>query len=212
LCGKFLYDTIINFNEELPRDALRYAEDQSIFCDLAIVLGTSMRVSPACELPLMKRPEGKLVICNLQKTPYDLKADIRLHTTTDNFMRILMKHLDLKIPDFVFEFNFQVNIDKESRLISVRNCSTNLKLLVQSCIVIDSEGKCLQAGPKECFKAKYSSIDNKKGVELKLEFNFLYPLERSLQLFCSSVIYFKLNMTKLAENLSTALEMKIEKI
>jgi len=171
-----------------------------------------MRVTPACELPLKKRPEGKLVICNLQKTPYDVKADIRLHTTTDNLMRLLMERLGLTIPDFVFEFSLQVNVDKDSRLIAVRNCSTNLKLLIKGCMLLDSDGKCVQMGPKECFKAKFSSIDNKKGAEMRFEFNFLYPLEKSLQVFGSCLIFFKVNMTSLAQNSADALEFKIEKI
>lgn len=170
-----------------------------------------MRVEPACELPMMKRPEGKLVICNLQNTLYDNKADIRLHTTTDNLMQLLMESLGLIIPPFIYEYDFQVNIDKETKLIAIRNCSTNLKLLLKCCTAIDSENKPIQVGPKECFKAKLSSI-NKKGVELNLDFNFLYPLEKTIQVYRTSVVYFKLNMTSLKENLIDALEFNIVEI
>jgi NAD+-dependent protein deacetylase sirtuin 6 len=38
--------------------------------DLALVMGTSMKVSPACNMPAkaLKNDGGKLVICNLQLT------------------------------------------------------------------------------------------------------------------------------------------------
>ncbi len=57
-CKQGLHDTIINFGENLAIDELRKAQENSTKCDLAIVLGTSMRVTPAAELPLMKQKDG----------------------------------------------------------------------------------------------------------------------------------------------------------
>ncbi len=47
--------------------------------DLAIVLGSSMRVSPSCNIPrkALDTPGGKLIVINLQKTPFE--DEIWLH-------------------------------------------------------------------------------------------------------------------------------------
>jgi NAD-dependent SIR2 family protein deacetylase len=42
-CDSELYDSIINFREDLPEEELNNAEKESKRCDLAIVLGTSLR-------------------------------------------------------------------------------------------------------------------------------------------------------------------------
>lgn len=60
-CNLNLHDTIINFGENLPIDELKKGQEHSIQSDLALVLGTSMRVTPAAELPLLKQKHGKLV-------------------------------------------------------------------------------------------------------------------------------------------------------
>ena len=63
-------DSIINFGENLPEKELSNAIRESNAADLTIVLGTSMRVRPACELPTYCKKSGrKMIIVNLQKTP-----------------------------------------------------------------------------------------------------------------------------------------------
>lgn len=62
-----------------------------------IVLGSSLTVSPACDLPLYAKD---LVIVNLQHTQHDEKASIRIFAKTDLVMELLMKELGLTIPDF----------------------------------------------------------------------------------------------------------------
>jgi len=67
-------------------------------------MGTSMRVSPACDLPLMGRKkwkdQHKLVIVNLQKTPYDDKCALRIFAKVDEVMQLLLNELNLEIPSF----------------------------------------------------------------------------------------------------------------
>ena len=105
-CGGDLYDSIINFGESLPQTELENAEQDSKKCDLAIVLGTSMRVSPACELPMMRIKSTALAIVNLQDTPYDHKCEVRIHAKIDKVMELLMHELGIDIPDFIYEFSF----------------------------------------------------------------------------------------------------------
>lgn len=67
--------------------------------DVAFCLGTSLRVRPASEMPLeVSKSGGKLVIVNLQKTPKDQKASIKIHEKCDVVMKDLMKGLGISIP------------------------------------------------------------------------------------------------------------------
>ena len=69
--------------------------DESQAADLHIVLGSSLRVSPACDLPRMtsEKPGGRLVICNLQKTPLDGRAALVIHARVDEMLQLLMQEL-----------------------------------------------------------------------------------------------------------------------
>jgi len=69
--NNILVDNIVNFGESLPEHEFNKAISYSKDATLALVLGTSMKVSPACNLPeaVYKKPNGKLVIVNLQRTP-----------------------------------------------------------------------------------------------------------------------------------------------
>lgn len=100
-CGVELCDTIIHFGEDLPRNELDKAHKQATASDLSIVLGTSMRVHPACDLPLIpvRAKKGKLVIINLQKTHYDHEAALRIWAPCDIVMQMLMQELNVPIPD-----------------------------------------------------------------------------------------------------------------
>jgi NAD-dependent SIR2 family protein deacetylase len=47
--------------------------------ELAIVLGSSLKVGPACDMPVkVAKNGGKLVIINLQHTPFDSRAALVL--------------------------------------------------------------------------------------------------------------------------------------
>jgi len=100
-CGSHLIDSIINFGENLPQNELEKAAFEANKSDLSLVLGTSMRVSPANKFPLQAVANGgKMVIVNLQKTPYDRKAHLVIHERTDKVMQMLMEELGLTIPEY----------------------------------------------------------------------------------------------------------------
>jgi len=102
-CSIPLRYTTVAFGQSLPDLSLARAEAQSEKADLAVCLGTSMRVRPACDLPILGRQTSKshkLVIVNLQETPYDNKCAIRIFARVDNVLELLMKHLELDIPDY----------------------------------------------------------------------------------------------------------------
>ena len=69
-CGGMLYDSVINFGEDLKPAILNGGWEAGVNADLMLSLGSSLRVTPACDIPLeMVENGGKLVIVNLQKTP-----------------------------------------------------------------------------------------------------------------------------------------------
>ena len=65
-CGGELKDTIINFGESLDGEILQKGFMYGALSDLHVMMGSSMRVSPANQMPLMsKMGGGKLVMINL---------------------------------------------------------------------------------------------------------------------------------------------------
>lgn len=128
-CGEPLYDSIINFSESLPEQELMNARANSLKCDLAVVLGTSMRVTPACELPMLN-PKSTMVIGNLQKTPYDDRARLVMHVPTDRLLSLLMQELGIEIPDYIFEFSFEVRVDAAAKTVEVGGFTRNVSELI----------------------------------------------------------------------------------
>jgi len=69
--------------------------------DLHLAIGSSLRVSPANDMPrLTAEKGGKLVIVNLQKTPLDYAASLVIHGKCDDVLRLVMKKLQLEIPEW----------------------------------------------------------------------------------------------------------------
>jgi NAD-dependent deacetylase len=63
---------IVLFEELLPYTAWKGSVDAMQHCDLLLVLGSSLVIYPAAELPSMALSSGaRIVIVNLQDTPYD---------------------------------------------------------------------------------------------------------------------------------------------
>jgi hypothetical protein len=62
-----------------------------------------MNVQPAASIPplSLRNPNGQVVIVNLQRTPYDHLATIRVFGKCDEFMRLVMQ--ELEIGDFDHE-------------------------------------------------------------------------------------------------------------
>jgi NAD-dependent deacetylase len=78
-CGSVLKPAITFFGETLPMNARREAEEEAQSADLMLVLGTSLSVFPAADLPrTVIRRGGKIVIVNDTVTHLDGNASLRL--------------------------------------------------------------------------------------------------------------------------------------
>jgi NAD-dependent deacetylase len=87
-CGGIVKTAVISFGQALPRDAWRRAEDETRAADLFLVLGSSLTVRPAAELPRMAWEAGvPLVIVNRDPTPLDSLAGLVLREEIGPLMR-----------------------------------------------------------------------------------------------------------------------------
>ncbi|VVC36565.1 Hypothetical protein CINCED_3A024486 [Cinara cedri] len=101
LCRGILHDTILDWEHRLPYNELQMAELHSNNADLCICLGTSLQIQPINLVPFKaKKNKGKVVICNLQKTMCDRKADLVIHTYVDDMMKSLMGILGVEIENY----------------------------------------------------------------------------------------------------------------
>jgi len=55
-----------------------------------------------------KKTDGKLVICNLQKTPLDNTAALKIYAKCDDVMRAVMQRLNMAIPPFILSRRVKV--------------------------------------------------------------------------------------------------------
>ncbi len=92
-CGGILKPNVIMFGEMLPVDILLEAERQARKCDVMLVAGSSLEVTPASDLPFMARQHGaQLIIVNYQPTPADGEASVVIH---DDVAQILPRMASL---------------------------------------------------------------------------------------------------------------------
>jgi NAD-dependent deacetylase len=79
-CDGIVKTATISFGQAMPEIQMARARDETLACDLLIVLGSSLVVYPAAGFPGMaKRKGAKLVIVNRDPTDQDDSADMVVH-------------------------------------------------------------------------------------------------------------------------------------
>jgi len=106
-CRGKLRDFVLDWEDNLPDDDLTISDTHSMQADLSIVMGSTLQIIPAGNMPLyaQKYQHGRTVICNLQPTKHYAKADLNIHTYVDDIMDKLFNRLGLTIP------HYQSNLD-----------------------------------------------------------------------------------------------------
>jgi len=79
-CGGIVKTATISFGQALKPEVIERARDETIACDLFIVLGSSLVVYPAAGFPLLAAQSGAaLAIINREATEQDEYADLVIH-------------------------------------------------------------------------------------------------------------------------------------
>ncbi|KAK2604083.1 hypothetical protein N8I77_007041 [Diaporthe amygdali] len=117
ICGGILLDSIINFGEPLPEADLQRAFDNAEKADVFLVLGSSLTVTPANEIPEIpgRKRAPSLAICNLQKTPLDGLADLRVFSKSDDLIVRVMNQLEIPIPQFILRRSLIIRNGQNAR-------------------------------------------------------------------------------------------------
>jgi len=79
-CGGILKPNLILFGEQLPMDIVIQAGQLIDDCDVMLVIGSSLTISPACDLPIQARHAGaSIIVVNFEPTPVDYLAEAVIH-------------------------------------------------------------------------------------------------------------------------------------
>mmetsp|Transcript_148207 Transcript_148207/g.261384 ORF Transcript_148207/g.261384 Transcript_148207/m.261384 type:complete len:366 (+) Transcript_148207:82-1179(+) len=198
-CEGSLRNTIVNFGEQLPEQHLSLAMCHASKADLAIVLGSSMTVRPACDMPaIVAQRGGKLAIINLQSTPLDHLADLRISADSDTVMDKVMNELELPVPVFdESAFKACIAEDRHGKEVTVGHSST-ASSHGQSRIFVTSPG---MNGEDVVYHVEFTTVDGQSTdvrrapfevfavdgpVHIRVHFldQALAPVEVTLELSC----------------------------
>lgn len=85
--GSVIKPDIILFGEQLPRQTVQQAQKTIIQADLLLVVGSSLRVAPASEVPFTAIQYGaKVIIINYEPTPADATAAVVIHADVNEIL------------------------------------------------------------------------------------------------------------------------------
>jgi NAD-dependent deacetylase len=97
-CGGMLKPDVVFFGEALPQDVIANAVNHARNCDLLIVIGSSLVVSPASYIPAYATEAGaKLVIINMTSTTYDHIAAVVIHEKAGIIIQRILENVKMKI-------------------------------------------------------------------------------------------------------------------
>jgi NAD-dependent SIR2 family protein deacetylase len=93
-CGGPLVSSVVDFGQSLPQRDLALSFEHSRNCDLLVVVGSSLVVTPAAQMPQEALKAGaRLVILNAGDTPYDKQAHLRFYEKIGDVLPAAVKRL-----------------------------------------------------------------------------------------------------------------------
>lgn len=174
-CRGDLFDSIINFGESLPEKELDESFDHAKDADLCLAMGSSLRVTPAANIPeLVGKRKKNLVIVNLQKTPLDHLASLRVNALCDIFIEKVMEKLGLIIPDFVLTRRLRVTrttINKKEGLFFQGIDKDNCPYTIYKSVTVENN-KIEKMLEKEPFFYSDPGLNFEKNAALNVTLNF----------------------------------------
>ncbi|MBW2147795.1 MAG: NAD-dependent deacylase [Deltaproteobacteria bacterium] len=101
-CGGILKPNAVFFGEPLPVHAFMKAHEKSCRCDLFVVIGSSLVVYPAAEMPRYAKSNGaKLMIINLSDTDQDYLADMSIKGSAGEVMPRIINAVEKRMKSAV---------------------------------------------------------------------------------------------------------------
>ena len=89
-CGSILKPDIILYEEQLPTETWRKAEEACKRCDLMWIIGTSLEVMPSAKLPMQALDHGAhLIIVNRAETFMDVRAEVVIRADVAEILPII---------------------------------------------------------------------------------------------------------------------------
>ena len=96
-CGNILRPDVVWFGEPLPQDVWKQAMIYSNQCDLMVIAGTSLVVSPANTLPLYAKQNNAILMeVNPQQTEMSSEMDVIVRNTSANALPELVSMFQKK--------------------------------------------------------------------------------------------------------------------
>ncbi|HEY8111224.1 MAG TPA: NAD-dependent deacylase [Candidatus Nitrosotenuis sp.] len=94
-CGEILRPDVVWFGEALPQDIWYDAINHAKSCDIMVIVGTSLAVSPANTLPIFAKQNGAALIeINPEGTIMSADTDLSLRETSANALPHLISLLE----------------------------------------------------------------------------------------------------------------------
>ena len=94
-CGGLVKSATISFGQQMPEEPMMRAEGETQLCDLFLVVGSSLVVTPAALFPVKAKQNGsRLAILNRDPTPMDEIADLVLNEEIGPTLTAAMRGLN----------------------------------------------------------------------------------------------------------------------
>lgn len=94
-CGGVIKPNVILFGEQLPVQQLQAAKEAARKTDLMLIVGSSLEVAPAGDLPLAAARNGaKIIVVNIDPTPVDSKAQVVIQADAAEILPQIMQRVE----------------------------------------------------------------------------------------------------------------------
>jgi len=93
-CGGRIIYSVVNFGDPIPEKELELSYYHSSLADVFLVVGSSLTVTPAANMPAIAlKNSAKLIIINQMETPFDDLADLRFLENASDVLKEIVKKI-----------------------------------------------------------------------------------------------------------------------
>lgn len=97
-CNSVIKPNVILFGEQLPAREMLAAQNAARKAEVMLIVGSSLEVAPASDLPLMaKRNGAKLIIINLEPTHMDSMANVVIHADAAEILPGILQQMEAAV-------------------------------------------------------------------------------------------------------------------